>query len=315
MNGLEVTKLKKRYGDVTVVDDLSFSVKQGEVFGLIGPNGAGKSTTMMMIIGLLKSDGGSIKFDGQLFNPRDPEMRCHLGIVPQELAIYPDLTAAQNLRFFGGLNGVRGQRLADRVDYVLHLTGLTKNADHTPSTFSGGMSRRLNFGIALLHEPRFVILDEPTVGIDPQSRSNLLDCVKHLSEQNVGVLYASHYMEEIEAVCNRVAIIDRGKLLKMGTLDELLDRTRMDLGIKVAMLPQELITKLGNIATVHTDSEGVTSISIRESRESPAPGHPGELRRILEILEDARIPLKGIKSQETSLETLFLSLTGRTLRD
>ena len=315
MNGLEVTKLKKRYGDVTVVDELSFSVKQGEVFGLIGPNGAGKSTTMMMIIGLLKSDGGSIKFDGQLFNPRDPEMRCHLGIVPQELAIYPDLTAVQNLRFFGGLNGVRGQRLKDRVDYVLHLTGLTKNADHTPSTFSGGMSRRLNFGIALLHEPRFVILDEPTVGIDPQSRSNLLDCVKHLSEQDVGVLYASHYMEEIEAVCNRVAIIDRGKLLKMGTLDELLDRKRMDLGITVAKLPQELISKLGQIATVRTDPEGITRIAIQESREVPVAGHPGELRRVLGILEDAGFPLKGIKSQETSLETLFLSLTGRTLRD
>jgi ABC-2 type transport system ATP-binding protein len=315
MSALDVSHLRKNYGDVTVVDDLTFQVKTGEIFGLIGPNGAGKSTAMMMIIGLLKSDAGSILLDGQPFNPRNADMRSLFGVVPQELAIYPDLTAIQNLRFFGGLNGLQGQRLKQRVDAVLELTGLTKNADHTPATFSGGMSRRLNFGIALLHEPKFVVLDEPTVGIDPQSRSNLLDCVRDLAKRGVGVLYASHYMEEVEAVCDRVAIIDHGRLLKQGTINELLDRTRIELCLRVASLPPDLVTKLAGVADVRTDLDGKVSILIRENLDDRQDDHPGQLRVALEILENAKIPLLEVKTQETSLETLFLSLTGRKLRD
>ncbi len=320
MNGLEVSHLRKRYGDQTVVDDLSFHVDEGEIFGLIGPNGAGKSTSMMMIIGLLKADGGSIAFDGERYNPRNAEMRARFGIVPQELAIYPDLTAIQNLYFFGKMYGLRGGRLQERVDYVLELTGLAENADHTPSTFSGGMSRRLNFGIALLHEPRFVVLDEPTVGIDPQSRTNLLDAVRALGKQGVGVLYASHYMEEVEVLCHRLAIIDRGRVLKLGTLDQLLDRTRAELCVTVAALPTEIVTKLAGLADVHAGPEGNTRLLIREGLENenagpPGPLRPSPLRTVLELLEEAKIPLVGIKSRETSLEVLFLRLTGRTLRD
>lgn len=315
MNGLEVSRLKKLYGDVTVVDDLSFRVEPGEIFGLIGPNGAGKSTTMMMIIGLLQPDGGTISFDGVRFNPQNVDMRSRLGIVPQELAIYPELTTVQNLRFFGGLNGVRGNRLKERVDYVLDLIGLRQNADHTPSTFSGGMSRRLNFGIALIHEPRFVVLDEPTVGIDPQSRSSLLDAVRQLGRDGVGVLYASHYMDEVEAVCHRVAIMDRGKLLKEGTLDQLLDRSRIDLCVSVSQLLPELRTELEAISEVLAEPDGTIRILVRETLEVQKQGNSAHLRRVLELLERTKTPLLGIKTQETSLETLFLSLTGRTLRD
>ncbi len=315
VNGLEVSHLRKSYGDVTAVDDLSFHVAQGEIFGLIGPNGAGKSTTMKMIVGLLKADAGTISFDGKPYDPRNADMRASLGLVPQELAIYPELTALQNLRFFGGLFALRGRRLRERVDYVLEVTGLTRNANHTLNTFSGGMSRRLNFGIALLHEPRFVVLDEPTVGIDPQSRSNLLDCIRALSKQGVGVLYASHYMEEVEAICDRLAIIDHGRLLKQGTLDDLLDRTRIELSVKVPALPPDLVAQLGGSAKVHRDPDGNFSLLIEESLESTGQAHPGDLRRVLELLENAKIPLLGIKAQETSLETLFLRLTGRTMRD
>lgn len=315
MNGLEVSHLKKRYGDVTVVDDLSFRVEPGEIFGLIGPNGAGKSTTMMMIIGLLQADGGTISFGGERFNPQNVDMRSRLGIVPQELAIYPELTAVQNLKFFGSLNGVRGSRLKQRVDYVLDLIGLTQNADHTPSTFSGGMSRRLNFGIALIHEPRFVVLDEPTVGIDPQSRSSLLDAVRQLGRDGVGVLYASHYMDEIEAVCHRVAIMDRGKLLQEGTLDQLLDRTRIDLCVKVSQLKHELRAELAELSELMTEPDGTIRILVRETLEAQKQGNSVHLRRVLELLEKAKTPLLGIRTQETSLETLFLRLTGRTLRD
>ena len=315
MNGLQVSGLTKTYGTQKVVDNLSFQVGEGEIFGLIGPNGAGKSTTMMMIMGLLKADSGTVSFDGQRYNAFDRKMRRQFGMVPQELAIYPELTAIQNLRFFGKMNGVTGRRLQDRVDYVLDLTGLTPNADHTPSTFSGGMSRRLNFGIALLHEPRFVVLDEPTVGIDPQSRSNLLDCVRKLSCDGVGILYASHYMDEVEAICSRVAIIDHGQMLRQGTLDQLLDRSRMELRVTVGPLPSDLLSKLREVASVNCASTGETNIQILGAREAQAGERPGPLRLVLEILEDAQIPLRAIESQITSLETLFLSLTGRTLRD
>lgn len=313
--GLEVSHLRKSYGDVIAVDDISFSVNRGEILGLIGPNGAGKSTCMLIIIGLLKADAGTIKLDGRIYDPRNPAMRSLLGIVPQELAIYPELTASQNLRFFGGLYGLRGAQLEKRVEYVLELTGLIRNADHTPSTFSGGMSRRLNFGIALLHEPEFVILDEPTVGIDPQSRSNLLDCVRQLSAHGVGVLYASHYMEEIEAVCNRVAIIDYGRMLQAGTLDELLDRTRAELCVRVKEVPSDLATQLRSIAAVHADPDGSTRIVIQEKLESRNQVSSVQLRAVLDLLDQAKVSLVGIETSETSLETLFLRLTGRKLRD
>jgi ABC-2 type transport system ATP-binding protein len=315
MNGLEVSGLTKSYGTQKVVDNLSFQVGEGEIFGLIGPNGAGKSTTMMMIMGLLKADSGTVSFDGHRYNAFDRKMRRQFGMVPQELAIYPELTAIQNLRFFGKMNGVAGRRLQDRVDYVLDLTGLTRNADHTPSTFSGGMSRRLNFGIALLHEPRFVVLDEPTVGIDPQSRSNLLDCVRKLSRDGVGILYASHYMDEVETVCSRIAIIDGGKMLRQGTLDQLLDRSRLELRVTVGPLPDDLFAELSKIADVRCTPTGETHIHILGASETQSGGSSGPLRLVLEILEDAQIPLRAIESQITSLETLFLSLTGRTLRD
>ncbi len=315
MNGLEVSHLRKSYGDRIAVDDLSFHVDQGEIFGLIGPTGAGKSTTMLIIVGLLKADGGTITFDGQRYNTRNAEMRSRLGIVPQEVAVYPELTATQNLRFFGRLQGLHGRRLQERVDCVLDLTGLAPSADHTVNSFSGGMSRRLNFGIALLHEPRFVVLDEPTVGIDPQSRSNLLDSVRELSRRGVGVLYASHYIEEVEAVCQRVAIIDGGRLLREGTLDELQGRTRFDVSIRVAALPTEPIAKLSGIAEIRSEPDGMTTIVVHESVEFQRAGRSEGLRSVLEILEHARIPLLDIKSQEASLETLFLRLTGRTLRD
>lgn len=313
--GLEVKNLRKRYGDLLAVDDLSFSVNRGEVLGIIGPNGAGKTTCMLVIMGLLKADEGSITLDGHPYDPRDPAMRSMLGIVPQEIAIYPDLTASQNLRFFGRLYGLRGARLEERIEYILDLTGLTDHANNTPSMFSGGMSRRLNFGIALLHEPQFVILDEPTVGIDPQSRSSLLDCVRQLSKRGVGVLYASHYMEEIEAVCQRVAIIDHGRMLRIGRLEELLSGPGTELCVRVGSLSPELLAKLRSICTVHTDAEANTTIIIHEELISNKELMRGRLRKVLDILDDAEVSISAVETSETSLETLFLALTGRRLRD
>lgn len=313
MNGLSVSHLRKSYGDLLAVDDLSFHVQRGEIFGLIGPNGAGKSTTMMMIMGLLKPDSGTVVFDGQPHDVRNSEIRARFGIVPQDLAIYPELTAAQNLQFFGRLNGLRGSQLHDRIDSVLQITGLTDNADHKVSTFSGGMARRLNFGAALVHKPDFVILDEPTVGIDPQSRTNLLDGVRELSKSGMGVLYASHYMEEVEAVCDRVAIVDHGKLLREGTLDELLDRNQSEFIVFVKSVPSNIAEQLRGIGEVENATNGQTQIRVQQrlhSRDAKST-----LQQVLAILDQANIPLENLTAQETSLEALFLKLTGRRLRD
>jgi ABC-2 type transport system ATP-binding protein len=313
MINLDVSHLQKRYGEVLAVDDLSFQVADGEIFGLIGPNGAGKSTAIMMITGLLKPDAGTIALHGRPYDPQDPGMRSGFGVVPQELAIYPDLTAIQNLRLFGKLNGLRGPRLQERVDSVLEATGLARNADQLPKTFSGGMSRRLNFGIALLHEPSFIVLDEPTVGIDPQSRSCLLAAIQQLAMEGVGILYASHYMEEVEAICHRVAIIDHGRLLRQGTLDELLKRTGSEICLTTQALPDEVVAELERVADVSRDSNGSSRIVIRECLGCQALA--GELKDVLEILEREHVALQQLRSQVTNLETLFLSLTGRTLRD
>lgn len=221
INLLEVSHLRKSYGETMAVRDTSFHVAQGEILGLVGPNGAGKTTTLMILAGLLRPDAGSIQILGQPQDPDSPEFKRLLGVVPQDLAIYPDLTARENLRFFGQLYGLRGRTLQQRVDDVLERTQLTPNAHNLVRTYSGGMKRRLNFGVALLHEPQLVILDEPTVGVDPQSRAHLLASVRELSAAGMGVVYASHYMEEVEAICHRVAILDEGRLLACGTLAEL----------------------------------------------------------------------------------------------
>lgn len=313
MHGLTVSHLRKSYGDFVAVEDLSFYVSAGEIFGLIGPNGAGKSTSMMMIIGLLQADAGSVLLDGRPFNRNDPQMRAWFGIVPQQLAVYPNLTAVQNLRFFGGLNGVHGRRLQDRIDFVLNLTGLVANADQTPNTFSGGMARRLNFGIALMHEPKFVVLDEPTVGIDPQSRSNLLAGVRELGRRGVGVLYTSHYMEEVEAICDRIGIIDHGRLLKEGTLGELLNQTGGHLALKVKEFPAELVDKIRRHAEVRRDPERGVNVVIQENGHSA--GALENLCSVIQTLKEASIPVLEIETHDSSLETTFLDLTGRKLRD
>lgn len=313
MVALEATHLKKSYDSVTAVDDLSFQVGEGEVYGLVGPNGAGKTTTMMMVTGMLKPDAGKIYLEGKLFDPRDRSMRSKLGIVPQDIALYPDMTSVQNLRFFGRLYGLRGPRLESRVDYILQLTGLQENADHRSATFSGGMKRRLNFGIALLHEPKFVVLDEPTVGIDPQSRSHLLDGVRELSRQGVGVIYATHYMEEVEAVCQRVAIMDRGRLLRQGSLDELLDRGGSSVCIRVPSSTSKLAAEFRKVADVVVNPDGGLTLIIKNGGVQQQTA--SSLRQVLDLLDDAQIPLTAIETQEPSLEMLFLELTGRSLRD
>lgn len=355
MSRLEVSHLSKNFEEIVAVDDVSFHVDGGEIFGLLGPNGAGKSTTMMMISGLLTPDAGTVTIDGKEFKSGNRALRAMLGVVPQDLAIYPDLSGRENLNFFGRLYGLRRDTLRRRVDAALERIGLTGRASDLTVKYSGGMKRRLNFAVALLHEPRIMILDEPTVGVDPQSRSHLLDCVRELKGEGIATIYASHYMEEVQAICDRVAIMDRGNIVASDTLRALLNRMTTDLILRVAPPSQGLVEDLAQLAEVGVETEAdamtitVTEYGAAESMSAVAAhlqrgqalktgaertggGEPAgasalqamsskgqalsaTLQRILELLEEREVRLLGIETREPNLERLFLELTGSRLRD
>jgi len=310
---LQVTHLKKSYGERVAVDDLSFEVDTGEVFGLLGPNGAGKSTTMMMIAGLLRADAGSITLAGDSLTTL--QNRMQLGVAPQDLAIYPDLTANENLAFFGQLYSLTGPHLQSRMATVLQQVGLTERANHRVATFSGGMKRRLNFAVAILHEPQLLILDEPTVGVDPQSRAHLLECIKQLKQAGMAVIYASHYMEEVQAICQRVGIIDRGKMLLCDTLTNMLNQLETDFCLSFANPSDQFVSELKRIAD-HVQSHG-HSATVRISHN----GHQTNIdphdrfQQLLKLAQSHDAPITAIETHEPNLERLFLQLTGHQLRD
>jgi len=315
MSLLEVSHLRKCYGNLVAVDDLSFRVEAGEIFGLLGPNGAGKTTAMMILAGLRASDGGQVVIDSRSFSAAALELKSLIGVVPQELAIYPDLSAEENLSFFGRLYGVFGRPLEERMERVLDIVGLSDNRQQLVRTFSGGMKRRLNFAVGILHDPKLVILDEPTVGVDPQSRTHLLDCIRNLSREKVAVIYCSHYMEEIEALCHRVAIMDQGRLLACGTLDELLDRNRADLLLRVRGWSAAMASRVDGVADVEPLGDDQALLHLRRNRRDDADGMAAKLAEALERLRQAGVQLQKIETKEHNLERLFLELTGRRLRD
>ena len=307
MSLLEAQNLRKRYGHTLAVDGVSLRVSAGEVLGLLGPNGAGKTTTMMMLSGLMKPDAGTVSIHGRYFDAAGRELRRELGLVPQDLAVYPDLTAKENLTFFGKLYGLTARRLRDRVESVLELTGLT-DATGLVRTFSGGMKRRLNFGIGLLHEPKLLILDEPTVGVDPQSRAHLLDQVRRLGTEGVGVIYASHYMEEVQAICGRVAVMDYGHVLVDDTLDALLNRVSGEVEVIVDGWPPMLKARVADRARMIESRDGTVRLVVAGSDVKA-------LAELLRLLDEASVTVQSVKTREANLEALFLELTGHTLRD
>jgi ABC-2 type transport system ATP-binding protein len=312
---LEVSHLRKTFGKLVAVEDVSFSVASGEVFGLLGPNGAGKSTTMNMLAGLLAPDSGTIQLEGTELGPDDRELRKAFGVVPQDLAIYPELTARENLNFFGRLYGISRALLKERIADALQRTGLSSRADDRSGSFSGGMKRRLNFGIALLHRPKLLILDEPTVGVDPQSRAHLLDCVRSLSTEGVAILYASHYMEEVEALCSRVAIVDHGCVLACDHLPTLLGRLSSSICLEISRPTDGLEEKLNGIGRIEAGTNGAATIIIPREHGEEQQRLNEKLTRVLRLLEQAEVDLHGVESNDANLERLFLQLTGNRLRD
>ncbi|QDU79372.1 Daunorubicin/doxorubicin resistance ATP-binding protein DrrA [Polystyrenella longa] len=312
---LEVSELRKSFEDLVAVDGVSFEVNAGEVFGLLGPNGAGKSTTMMMIAGLVRPDSGEILLEGNQFTAEKRELRHLIGVVPQDLAIYEDMTALENLMFFGSLYGVRGQELKDRIEDTLQRIGLVDRAHDRAETFSGGMKRRLNFGAALLHKPHLLILDEPTVGVDPQSRSHLLDCIRNLNKEGVAIIYASHYMEEVEAICDRVAIIDHGQRIAYDHISALLSKVSADLKLKISPPQNGLMERLKGRASLETTALNENMLVISRLPEQRNEDLRAELSDVLNEIEKSNVELRGIDTEEPSLEKLFLDLTGKSLRD
>ena len=310
-NVLNVMHLVKHYGDVRAVDGATFFIEEGQIFGLLGPNGAGKTTSINIIAQVLKPDSGKIEVDGRSIFEQSEEVKRLVGYVPQDLAIYPVLNARENLKFFGGLYGLGGQELESRIDEALELVGLADAAKRQAKTYSGGMKRRLNIAAGLLNRPKLLILDEPAVGVDPQSRNHILESVRRLNQQyGTAVLYTSHYMEEVQQICERVAIIDHGKIIADNTINDLIERfgngavmLHLDRPAEsaLAFLPESI-----DRDDVRADDKVLTLTHSKPHRILPV---------ILEALNEHNVRSEEIEVLRSDLETVFLNLTGRSLRD
>lgn len=312
MSIVRMEKVTKNFGDVTAVDKMSLNIEEGEIFGLLGPNGAGKSTAINMITGLLNIDKGTISVTGSDVKKAKMTTKANIGIVPQDIAIYEDLTSLENVKFFASLYGLRGKALEDAALEALEFTGLSDNIKSFPKNFSGGMKRRLNIACAIAHKPKLIIMDEPTVGIDPQSRNHILQSVKKLNEQGSTIIYTSHYMEEVEEICSRIAIMDHGKVIALGTCEELEDL--IDDRNIVSVTVMDSVSKIneGRIKEI----QGVDSVEIEENIiKISSFREVNNLDKIIYYFTSNEISIKSVESKKPDLETVFLSLTGRKLRD
>lgn len=308
---VEVKELKKSFGSLKAVRGISFQVARGEIMSLLGPNGAGKSTTISMLAGLLEPDSGEASIMGHSIISQSQQARACVGVVPQDIALYPDLSARENLTFWGKMYGLRGAVLKARVDEVLQVIGLADRQRDRVGSFSGGMKRRVNIGAALLHKPDVIIMDEPTVGIDPQSRRHILDNVKELMRQGMTVLYTTHYMEEAEELSNHIAIMDQGQIIAYGTHAELVqlmgEQTRVDLGLSVEA--EQILPAWRGVEGVSqaTASDGIATVLVDDSNRV--------LPRLFEQAGKAGVRITSVDIHEPNLEAVFLHLTGKALRD
>lgn len=310
MEVLEVNNLKKKYENSEVVKGINFAVKEGEILGFLGPNGAGKSTTINILSTALKATEGQIKFKGKDIELNKMEYKRRLGIVPQSLAIFENLKAIENVKYFASFYGLKGNELKRKSEEALKMVGLLDRANDLPKTYSGGMKRRLNIACALAHNPKLLILDEPTVGIDPQSRNYILESIKTLRNNGTTIIYTTHYMEEVEAICDRVLIIDKGEIIAEGTLDEL--KSGIEKNIVYNLYGEnmedfdtdELYSVKGVVKVEGTDVIRVSTLKDADN-----------LDKIILKLMEKRIKIKNIVTEEENLETVFLNLTGRRLRD
>ncbi len=310
---LEVKNLVKKYGDFTAVKGISFNILEGEIFSLLGPNGAGKTTTISVLSTLYAPTSGEAIIGGYSVTRQPMAVRNMIGVVPQELALYDDLTARENLKFWGQMYGLSGKELNSRVSEVLEQIGLSDKAGNRVKTYSGGMKRRVNIGIGLLHRPKLLFMDEPTVGIDPQSRRAILDSVKELNRQGMTVLYTTHYMEEAEELSDRVGIIDHGELIALGTLPELNrqvgENDTLLLHIDEGQSGESLSAAVRKIpSVVRADvTDHMVAVIAPEAEEIMAP--------VITLANELNVKIRSVDIKEPNLEAVFLHLTGRALRD
>ncbi|MFB6465280.1 ATP-binding cassette domain-containing protein [Cytobacillus sp. Hz8] len=309
---LEVIGLTKEFKNHIAVSDVCLKLHQGETVGLLGPNGAGKSTTISIISSLIQPNSGDIQIKGESILKSPEKIRNILGVVPQEIALYMELTAKENLEFFGRIHRIPKPLLKSRVEETLEMIGLSDRAKDLVKTFSGGMKRRLNIGAALLHEPELIIMDEPTVGIDPQSRNYILKTVKRLNkEKNMTVLYTSHYMEEVEYLCDRIYIMDHGKIIASGTKEDIKNilSSEQSIIVKVEMMKDEFIQELKNHSCIN-------HVSVQENTATViVPKQLNILKDLFKLADARKVNIISINIETPTLEDVFLHLTGRQLRN
>lgn len=311
MSIIEVKNVTKRFNDKLVLDNVSYEVNKGEIFGFIGPNGAGKSTLINIMTTLLTPDSGSIKICGYDILKEPIKAKECIGYVPQELALIEELNAYDNLEFFGSLYGLKGKILKERIKESLKVTGLEETKKQKVKKFSGGMKRRLNIAVAIMHHPKVLILDEPTVGVDPQSRNHIFSFVKNIcKEWGTTVIYTSHYMEEIEELCKRVFIIDLGKEIAYGDREEI--KASVFSNNKVLIEVQDISAK---IIIELKAIEGINNVTDKDNKVSLTIGSNFKLGNVLSLMEKEGVNIKKISYEEAKLEDVFLSLTGKSLRD
>lgn len=310
MNILEVKNITKEYNNKAVVDGINLKIEKGEIFGILGPNGAGKSTLIGMICGLVNKNNGEVIYEEN--TNKISKWKENIGIIPQDFAIYFDLTAEENIRFFCSIYGYKGEELKKRVAKTLEFIGLTDVKDKLASTFSGGMKRRLNIGCAISHSPKLIIMDEPTVGIDPQSRNHILESVQKLRDEGATIIYTSHYMQEVDDICDRIAIVDNGRIIEEGTSDELKNLID-DKSTYILTLSKKLRgieDKIKEIpGTINVDQEDENKYKITTLKSSNL------IAQIVEVVTNNGGTVVNISCEEPSLETVFLALTGKKLRE
>jgi ABC-2 type transport system ATP-binding protein len=309
---LSITHLKKRFGDRIAVDDVSFDVRAGETVGLLGPNGAGKTTTLSMMSGLTQPDGGSVSFGGELVHQDADRLKRHVGLVPQDLALFDELSAWANLELFGGLYGLDSRTLAQRARSALDLVGLSSRRADRVKEFSGGMKRRLNIAGALLHDPQLILLDEPTVGVDPQSRNAIFENLDELKRRGKTLVYTTHYMEEAERLCDRIVIIDHGRVIANDTVRGLYRLLPSSRSVELQFADSVDDALLADLTTlVGVTGVARSAVGIKVETDDFSAG----LARVLDRLAGRSVQVASVQTARNSLEEVFIALTGRGLRD
>lgn len=311
MKIVKIENLVKKFGDLTAVDNISLNIDQGEIYGLLGPNGAGKSTTINIMSGLLTMDKGHIDILEKDIVKNSTFVKQNIGLVPQDIAIYEDLTAYENVKFFASLYGLKGSELKEKTEEALEFVGLMDKSKEYPKKFSGGMKRRLNIACAIAHRPKLIIMDEPTVGIDPQSRNHILQSVKKLNSLGCTIIYTTHYMEEVESVCSKIAIIDHGKVIAEGTKEELKAIVTDVNSIEITVDNYENVN-VDDIKSIN----GVTKVNVENDKvKIESRKDISNLDKIILYFTNNHLSIKNIETKNPDLETVFLTLTGRKLRD